>query len=401
MLERTSFGTVCGTCRSYNELSAAQCRDCGAPLLLSGALLSGSTAEGAPATLGRALQTLVPKSASPYPTSGTAEPPPAEQRSGAAAPAPPAAPRAQTPEPEPVLLQPNAAKAAAPAAAAAPEPRSGPSALPSGRAAQIGPPEPERRSGTHAYCPVCHSEVVLGSAACATCGARLPQSNAQSSAVSPGLSPYARLVVVEEEGTDGASFLLAPGEQVLGRSEGLLRFPEDEHLSPRHARFYFRSNRLYVRDDESLNGVFVRIRGPVELHDGDTFFAGQELLRFERFETPVQVPEADGTYFYGSPAPQGGFRLQQMLDSREEGLVFTARGSAVVIGRENADIEFPMDPFISRHHTRVERSRGGFLLADLGSRNGTFVRVREERELQQGDFLFMGSTLLRVDLRRP
>jgi hypothetical protein len=37
-------------------------------------------------------------------------------------------------------------------------------------------------------------------------------------------------------------------------------------------------------------------------------------------------------------------------------------------------------------------------LTDTGSRNGTFARIEEARELFHGDYLFVGQQLLRVEI---
>jgi hypothetical protein len=37
-------------------------------------------------------------------------------------------------------------------------------------------------------------------------------------------------------------------------------------------------------------------------------------------------------------------------------------------------------------------------LTDLNSRNGTYVRLRAEKELSHGDYLFLGRKLLRVEI---
>jgi len=70
----------------------------------------------------------------------------------------------------------------------------------------------------------------------------------------------------------------------------------------------------------------------------------------------------------------------------------------VSIGREGNDINFPDDPFISGHHARVSWSGTRLTLTDLGSRNGTFVRVAGEQVLRHGDYVFMGQQLLRVEI---
>ena len=37
-------------------------------------------------------------------------------------------------------------------------------------------------------------------------------------------------------------------------------------------------------------------------------------------------------------------------------------------------------------------------LTDLNSRNGTYVRLKAERELSHGDYIFIGRKLLRVEI---
>ena len=75
-----------------------------------------------------------------------------------------------------------------------------------------------------------------------------------------------------------------------------------------------------------------------------------------------------------------------------------ARGSMVTIGREGVDIEFPDDRFISGRHCALEFTPQGYTLTDLGSRNGTFVRISESQTLEHGDFIFLGRQLLRVEI---
>jgi len=53
---------------------------------------------------------------------------------------------------------------------------------------------------------------------------------------------------------------------------------------------------------------------------------------------------------------------------------------------------------MSGSHCRIEEHGGKFTLTDLNSRNGTYVRIKSERDLTHGDYLFIGRKLLRVEL---
>jgi hypothetical protein len=46
----------------------------------------------------------------------------------------------------------------------------------------------------------------------------------------------------------------------------------------------------------------------------------------------------------------------------------------------------------------VEERDGKYYLTDLDSRNGTYVRLKAERALVHGDYVFIGRRLLRVEM---
>ena len=65
----------------------------------------------------------------------------------------------------------------------------------------------------------------------------------------------------------------------------------------------------------------------------------------------------------------------------------------VTFGRTGADVELD-DPTVSRLHAFIDRVRGGWVLEDLGSRNGTFVngtRLTGPRSVSDADVLRLGS----------
>lgn len=70
-----------------------------------------------------------------------------------------------------------------------------------------------------------------------------------------------------------------------------------------------------------------------------------------------------------------------------------------VVGREQGDIVCTDDPFMSRRHAAItlDRSNRRFVLRDLGSSNGTAIRIRGERSLRPGDQFRVGRHLFRYD----
>jgi pSer/pThr/pTyr-binding forkhead associated (FHA) protein len=95
-------------------------------------------------------------------------------------------------------------------------------------------------------------------------------------------------------------------------------------------------------------------------------------------------------------------RLARLVKYSTEGIgrdSFSLYRDDTVIGREQGDIVCTDDPFMSRRHASIsmDRARRRFVLKDLGSSNGTAVRIRGERALQPGDHFRVGRHLFRFD----
>lgn len=210
----------------------------------------------------------------------------------------------------------------------------------------------------------------------------------------------AKLVLIKGDGDDGVSFSLAGQEHLAGRGEVPLAFSEDPFMSPVHANFFYKGGKLLVRDEDSANGVYIRIRGQIPIEMGACFLVGEQVLQVLAPEDDSSLGEAssDGTYFFASPHKSCPFRLVQLLRGGDTGLAFEADQPTVTLGRDDNDINFPDDPFISGHHAHVSIEGDKLHLSDLGSKNGTFLRITNEHELQHGDYVFMGQQLLRVEI---
>lgn len=206
-----------------------------------------------------------------------------------------------------------------------------------------------------------------------------------------------KLILIRGDGNDGTTYPLETPDVSLGRTTADIAFPDDPALSPMHCTFSLLGDTLYVRDEGSTNGVFLRVHAPNALSDGQLFLCGEQVFRFERYKAiPVTIGE-DGAVFGGTPVSPWRFRVVQLLSGGHTGLAFCARKRSMTIGREDCDINFYQDPYISHYHSRLEERGGQFILTDLDSRNGTFVRIAEQVALQPGDHLFIGRQLLRID----
>ena len=68
-----------------------------------------------------------------------------------------------------------------------------------------------------------------------------------------------------------------------------------------------------------------------------------------------------------------------------------------LIGRENCDLNYPEDTLLSPRHASVALREGKFVLKDLGSQKGTFIRQRQDSELIPGDVFLLGRELFRFN----
>jgi len=209
-----------------------------------------------------------------------------------------------------------------------------------------------------------------------------------------------RLVAVRRDGSDGESYPLA-GEQVdIGRSEGDLHF-DDPHLAPRHARITVRAGQHVITPLENRNGVYRRIGQVVELVDGNLLLVGKQILRFEFLsdaEKTLRPAVEHGVVLFGTPLKAPWGRLRQLTSAGTSRDMFHLSRSDLVIGREQGDIVFSDDEFMSRRHALLQFRNGNALLSDLGSSNGTFVRLTGQHPLAPGEMIRLGDELLRFEI---
>ncbi len=113
--------------------------------------------------------------------------------------------------------------------------------------------------------------------------------------------------------------------------------------------------------------------------------AEDEGLRTGDVDVAAQIAEGEGGRV-GSLALPGGGRL-------------ALGDEPAVIGRLPDCAITLNDPRVSRHHAEVRPYGDGFLVADLGSMNGTSVNgaAIREQQLADGDTITVGSTAIRFE----
>jgi pSer/pThr/pTyr-binding forkhead associated (FHA) protein len=320
----------------------------------------------------------------------------------AAPPPPPPKPTMSSPPP-PVTIPPMSAPPApitAPPAISAPPPMQS---------------QPFAAAGGNT-CPACGTDNAPGVRFCGACGKRLDGTGADAPGHNAGAARtmfmhaqaptetskqlVCKLVTIDQTGREGMTFTLRSGETLCGRVNGIVLF-DDPFVSPTHCKFQFVAGKLKVVDQQSLNGVYLRVRGDRKLGDGEYLRVGRQLFRFETLgQAAIQIkkPDGDDSRIWGSPHPGAFGRIIQILDDGRTGEIRLLAGDRCQLGREIGDIVIPSDGFISGRHCVFLKQGPDVAVQDLGSSNGTYVRVKGEADVAHGDFLLVGNQMLRVEI---
>jgi pSer/pThr/pTyr-binding forkhead associated (FHA) protein len=169
----------------------------------------------------------------------------------------------------------------------------------------------------------------------------------------------------------------------------------DKSLSRSHARLERQSDGYRVRDLGSANGTSLngkKLDGPVLARDGDELELGNVTVRLQ----------ADGA----APEPVVSRRRSSavLIVTGDDGQrsSFALMSDAIILGRsDDADVSLPSKK-ISRRHAKLQRAGGFFILADLGSQNGTWVRKRRldrPQRMSPGDSFYIEPYTLELDER--
>ncbi len=147
-------------------------------------------------------------------------------------------------------------------------------------------------------CPQCQEPNPASNKFCALCGFKLSKpASVPAPAAAPAQVPVSGtgtiiLTALRADGTEAGTYTIS-GSTVIGRDTGAI-FAGDSYLSPRHASFYRKGTKAFVKDESSLNGVYRKLRRdePVSVQIGDIFRIGQEILRIEPLAPAPTTPDA-------------------------------------------------------------------------------------------------------------
>jgi DNA-binding NtrC family response regulator len=128
---------------------------------------------------------------------------------------------------------------------------------------------------------------------------------------------------------------------------------------------------------------------------------GDPLREADEAQAEAEATEIDGVEFDAEAPSWSRFRLVG-LEGPADGHAWSAEGEHLSLGAHASNDVVLEDPRVSRFHVEIHGARGGALIEDLASRNGTTVdgvRIRSAW-LREGSVIRLGRSSLRFELSR-
>ncbi|MBD2102906.1 FHA domain-containing protein [Leptolyngbya sp. FACHB-261] len=251
--------------------------------------------------------------------------------------------------------------------------------------------------------------------------------------IQPEVLGAAQLVHINDQGQRQSVYplseMMQTGRMLIGRGHSHVSIVDDPSLSPRHAVIEIKDGHYSLRDLGSNMGTFLRCQKTI-LEDLDRILIGWYLFEFQMIrpdldprlesfnslgaadDTP-STPKAADPYDPTSPSMGGGETIQvgslpmqrqaqlmRILPQGQRGEVYSFNRS-IVIGRTEGDVVLSDNSYVSRRHATIQQYQGRFELCDLGSKNGTFVRLRRPVKLQHGECFIAGRQFFRFEMVTP
>lgn len=197
----------------------------------------------------------------------------------------------------------------------------------------------------------------------------------------------------------GQKFRVGANGAQIGRSKGVVLFPDDPFVSPLHATVVVKDGRVMIRDEGSTSGVYVSIQGQETIPPDCYFATGIRLFRYAGALEPAPPFVPGRMVVYGAPVPpnQVHYHVEEILLGDRPGKAVITAGPILTIGQSKCDLSYANDEGMAPRHCELSPMPTGAMIRDLSGGLGTYVRVKGERPLKAGDRVRIGQQTLQLE----
>ncbi|MCM2373840.1 FHA domain-containing protein [Aporhodopirellula aestuarii] len=218
----------------------------------------------------------------------------------------------------------------------------------------------------------------------------------------PVLRPPMAFLSALDDGSikESEVYRLRGGVVVIGREQGDVTFPHEVLMSSKHAQLECRRHRggyqWHFVDLDSRNGSFFRVQ-QAYLRNTQEFLIGGHRFAF-RMPTPDgRFEDATGTQVPPNPNDARATQLVADVkvslpklvyrDPKGPEQTFTLESTHIVIGSDPATSALSIsDPYVCPNHLQLHHTPRGWLIEDLSSRNGVWLRLHDVKLDQITEF---------------
>jgi adenylate cyclase len=207
-----------------------------------------------------------------------------------------------------------------------------------------------------------------------------------------------RLQVLDEAGAVTAEHPLDKG-LALGRTQGDLMFGDDAAMAPASLRISIEDNQAFAEDlSKGECSIFLRVAAGYTLQNDDIVLMGRQVLKFREVSGAMSAAAELGMDMLevSRTLEQPVAELRSLHTPNSKGGRYPVSAEEVSFGRSRGTYTFAGDKLMSRAHARVVQRAEDFILQDLGSRNGTFVKLCARAPIAAGGMILVGNQVLRV-----
>jgi thioredoxin reductase/pSer/pThr/pTyr-binding forkhead associated (FHA) protein/ferredoxin len=195
--------------------------------------------------------------------------------------------------------------------------------------------------------------------------------------------PATQLVSLHPDGTVDEHFPITKDLLSVGRGATDISCPDDVYMADSHATLTKRDGGYVLADTGQGSGVWIRVQGVQgrALGEGDTVWVGAQILMATKQSGRWALAHYDSDGAYQATYPVG-----------DRG-TFVGRASDVPLA--------PSDMSLSRRHAQFRVEDGVLRVFDLGSKNGTYVKISAPLALANGDEFRIASKRFRYETFAP